>query len=920
MQKTIKIALASSSELKSDREQFEIFIARKNKILAKQGINLELVIWEDFIDAMSHTRLQDEYNKAMQEAHIFVMLFFTKVGKYTLEEFGKVFDHFQEHGRPLIYTYCKTASINTDSLDEQDVLSLFAFKKRLAALKHFTSKYSDISDLKYEFSEQLEKVLPQLIQQLVSEGATDPAIPDKAKKTEALTQKTDLYHLPKPTTKLVGRTKELEKIEAAFNDYNTHIFAIIAAGGIGKSALIDEWLGQLKTKNLKLKTIFGWSFYSQGSHDTQTSSTQFFEQALPFWDYDLKSNPLTDDTAKGRKLAELLRSRPSLLILDGLEPLQNKDFVDGGRLKDQGLAALLRDVERNGLGNNSLIIISSRQPLKEPENSPHYQSLDLQSLSSSDGVKLLRSLNVDGLQNELETAEQAYGGHALALVLLGRLLVKFFKADVNQHVKLSELLKSPHTKGKEEVSHAERVMNFYNEHWSDNAPERCFLNLLGLFDRPMGKGEKDALLEKAEIAKPLAALSELDWQAMLNNLQDMSLLLEKNENSYDTHPLIRTYFGEQFQKQNPSDWKQAHLILFEYFQTVPEKHHPDTLEDLEPLYRAVVHGCLAGEYQKALDDVFRERIDRQNGYSVHKIGAYAQNLAAIAACFPEGWNKPVSQGLSEAAQGGLLAVASFCLMSLGRLSEAVKPRWATLKLREKLKDWKNAGITAENLVDLLAPLGRLTEAKDAAEKAIVFADRANDKLGDKFGQMTSRSYLATILHRQGDLDAALKEFKQAEEIQKERQPEYPKLYSLRGAQYCALLLDLAKDRAAQEEVLERGQYALELAEKYLALLDIAFDHLTIARALFSLNRFDESKEEFGQAVAGGHKAGRIDHLPVFLLERGKFLCHQKDFEQSQADLDEAKEIIERCGMKLYKTDAALLQAKLNLEQNKEAQL
>ena len=59
-------------------------------------------------------------------------------------------------------------------------------------------------------------------------------------------------------------------------------------------------------------------------------------------------------------------------------------------------------------------------------------------------------------------------------------------------------------------------------------------------------------------------------------------------------------------------------------------------------------------------------------------------------------------------------------------------------------------------------------------------------------------------------------------------------------------------------------------------------------------------------------------MPVFLLERAKFLCHKKDVKQSQADLDEAQEIIVRCGMKLYDTDAALLQGHLNIDQNKPA--
>ncbi|MCH9659743.1 MAG: leucine-rich repeat domain-containing protein, partial [Bacteroidetes bacterium] len=90
-QKHIKIFLASSAELKEEREQFEIFIHRENQQLYKKGIFIELELWENFIDAMSKTRLQDEYNNVAKHSDIFVSLFFTKVGMYTLEEFEAAF-------------------------------------------------------------------------------------------------------------------------------------------------------------------------------------------------------------------------------------------------------------------------------------------------------------------------------------------------------------------------------------------------------------------------------------------------------------------------------------------------------------------------------------------------------------------------------------------------------------------------------------------------------------------------------------------------------------------------------------------------------------------------------------------------------------------------------------------------------------
>ena len=175
--KIIKIFLASSSELKDDREQFEIFINRENKKYIKQGIFLELVVWEDFIDAMSKTRLQDEYNKAITECHIFVSLFHTKVGKYTEEEFLKALETFKANGNLRIYTYFKNAPINAGQIGPE-IMTLLNFKERLHNLGHFHTSYADINDLKHKFSEQLNKIMPKLA------GEIEPAFHQEQQEIE----------------------------------------------------------------------------------------------------------------------------------------------------------------------------------------------------------------------------------------------------------------------------------------------------------------------------------------------------------------------------------------------------------------------------------------------------------------------------------------------------------------------------------------------------------------------------------------------------------------------------------------------------------------------------------------------------------------------------------------------------------------
>ncbi|MBN7815639.1 hypothetical protein [Algoriphagus pacificus] len=154
--KTIRIFIASSSELKEDRDDFRLFISNQNDLLHKKGIYLELVQWEEFLDSISDSRLQDEYNQAIRSCDIVVCLFFTKVGKYTEEEFDTAYDVFKKQGRPKIWTYFKDAPVNTGTLSEE-VNSLFAFKKKIGDLGHFYTSYTSIDNLVNKYRSQLDR-------------------------------------------------------------------------------------------------------------------------------------------------------------------------------------------------------------------------------------------------------------------------------------------------------------------------------------------------------------------------------------------------------------------------------------------------------------------------------------------------------------------------------------------------------------------------------------------------------------------------------------------------------------------------------------------------------------------------------------------------------------------------------------------
>ena len=150
-----KIFLASSQELSDDRRAFELMIGRLNQQWRQRGYLFDLVVWENFLDAMSKDGLQKEYNKAVASCDIFVMMFFTKVGRYTLEEFEQATAQLADGSGPRVYTYFRNDFILTGDIDDS-IKSLLDFKARLRELNHYLTAYRNTEDLQWQFSRQLE--------------------------------------------------------------------------------------------------------------------------------------------------------------------------------------------------------------------------------------------------------------------------------------------------------------------------------------------------------------------------------------------------------------------------------------------------------------------------------------------------------------------------------------------------------------------------------------------------------------------------------------------------------------------------------------------------------------------------------------------------------------------------------------------
>jgi hypothetical protein len=281
------------------------------------------------------------------------------------------------------------------------------------------------------------------------------------------------HRLPGGSSVFVGRDTELAMLEAAWTNPKVRVQSLIAWGGAGKTALMRHWLNALADRGYDgAARVYAWSFYSQGAGEGRQSSADLFIDQMLRWLGD--ADPETGDPwQKGERLAGLIRRQKTLLLLDGVEPLQHPPGALFGRLKDPALEVLLKSLADQMDG---LCVVSSRFPFPDLEGHGGYAPHDLQRLSAEAGAELLRPRGVKGTEEELQAAAEEYRGHALALRLLGSYLAMYEKGNVHRREVMPTL-----TEAEDGGAHARRVMQAY-EALLDPV-ERSILHVVGLFDR-----------------------------------------------------------------------------------------------------------------------------------------------------------------------------------------------------------------------------------------------------------------------------------------------------------------------------------------------------------------------------------------------------------------------------------------------------
>nr|VFK13078.1 MAG: hypothetical protein BECKLPF1236B_GA0070989_10437 [Candidatus Kentron sp. LPFa] len=651
-----------------------------------------------------------------------------------------------------------------------------------------------------------------------------------------------LIGAPDPLKKrFVGREKEFAELDRAsegvVSGESPHpTLGIIAWGGFGKTALARQWLWRQGFDQNAPKPDAPDALFWRAFGEDQ-GADGFAMDLIGYFSGQPEPERLTD-AQRMAKLRAAMDGRRYLLVLDGLETEQDKTRGDRlGTLAAPFLRDLLREHTAGRLGRG-LVLVTSRLPLADLSRQDAYQEINLEQRPLSDDEAALL-LKIEGVTHasaaERQELIQAAGHHPLALETMANILRQHNGGRAAGWREFDDdAFEAP--QGREEEKHLWRILAWTNRlldareqrvmitiaHFREPARAQWLYPLLTLDAAPQARAKSTPksgtvpVYRPEELRLPGPEMPKRAVRDVLDALTGLRLL-RREGNTYAMHDLVREHFRRRFwrfgwargtethaetDEGRAANTRALHTRLYRLYSAVIQPvWRPDGLAGLHPLYEAVYHGARAGLHQEALVDIYRARILRGTGhdgfYSTNKLGAFGADLAAVAHFFVRPWRKP-APNLSDADQAWLLNQAAFRLRALGRLTEALAPMRAGLEMAIKQENWKNAARAASNLSALELTLGAVAEAVADGARSVTYADQS----GDKFLRMAFRATHGDALHQAGAREEARALFVEAEGLQAEHQPQYPRLYSVQGFQYADLLLSGA-ERAAWRGWLAR---------------------------------------------------------------------------------------------------------------------
>ena len=500
-----------------------------------------------------------------------------------------------------------------------------------------------------------------------------------------------------------GRAEELARLDRWAADPQVRLAAVTAWGGAGKTALVSRWIQDGGAgRRPAIRGVFGWSFYAD-------PSAEHWAEGLLDW----ARRELGIAVAGARRPAEavlgLLRAVPLLLVLDGLEVVQESPAGGGfGRLLDGTLREVLAGACQ--LGHGGLVLLTSRFPFADLEgfDGSSARMLEVPAFTPAEGAALLAAGGGDWLpEDQRQDLVRAVDGHALATGVIAGLLA--------EHVSAGDLAALRAELGEATLTDARvsKVLGFYADRLAE--ADRYLLAAVSLFARPVDTGTVLAVAGHEAFGSRLAGWTPAMVQAAVRG-RLAGLASWHPDGTISAHPLVRDTF-------RPLVMAAAGIAADTALAGMPAgtvASRADALRVVE-----VIELLLdAGQWQPA-DDMYRNRCDNGEVWRNLPAARLGQRAATAFVANP-GHRTSCATQLGASRLSYYVNEVGLFAMHAGDLATA----WEYLSLGARYDrdadDTLNLAVGLRNLAECLGHLGQLAPGQDAAAEALACAETVGD--------------------------------------------------------------------------------------------------------------------------------------------------------------------------------------------------
>jgi hypothetical protein len=577
--------------------------------------------------------------------------------------------------------------------------------------------------------------------------------------------------VPEPVAHFTGRAEELARLDRWTADPRVSLIGVTAWGGAGKTALITHWVQETggASRRPGIRGVFGWSFYADPSAD-------HWAETLLAWAKRALSTVVAGTGRREAAVLTLLRAVPLLLVLDGLEVVQEGPAGDGfGRLLDGTLRAVLAGACQTPHGG--LVMLTSRFPFADLEtfDGGTARMLDVPPFTPVEGAALLAAAGGDWLpESERRGLAAAVDGHALAVSALAGLL-----AD---HPPASDLtsLRTELDAAARTDARVSKVLEFYGGKLSE--PDRYLLAAVCLFARPVEAAAVLAVAAHEAFGGRLA-----DWTPTMVEIAVRDrlggLASWHPDGTISAHPLVRDTF-------RPLALQAAETAADAALAGLPEGKVTGRADALR-LVEALELLLDAGHWKPA-NDLYLNRSGNSLVWK-HLPAARLGQRAATAFVATPARRAACATHLTPGRLGFYLNETGLFAMNAGDLAAAGEYLPAAIRHRRDAGNTLHLTISLRNLADCLGRLGRPGPAWDAASEALACA-QASGHWQEICRAHACMGWLADVT---GDTAEAEQRFTAADQIEVTHHHRGAHLYSRRGAWWADWLARTGRPAPAQ---------------------------------------------------------------------------------------------------------------------------